>query len=289
MKKLSIFAAIAAAVVMSSCGGRAPKGNLKTELDTVAYAAGMANTQGLKEYLVQRMDVDTTYLDQFIKGLVDGANAGDDSKTKAYYAGVQIGQQVSNQMVKGLNYQIFGEDSTGTISRENFIAGFVDGVRGKGGLMTVHEADSMVLPKLQELRQREINKRYTEWKQQNVDFMAEVAKKEGIKSLGDGIYYTVEVEGKGALPADSNVVSVHYEGKLIDGTVFDSSYKREKPNSFAVNQVIPGWTKALLAMPVGSKWTVYIPQEQAYGPADMGTIKPFSALVFTVELLNIEK
>ena len=119
--------------------------------------------------------------------------------------------------------------------------------------------------------------------------MAKIAKKEGIKELGDGIYYEVLTEGKGAIPADTNRVKVNYEGKLINDTIFDSSYKRNEPTTFRCNQVIPGWTNALTHMPVGSKWKVYIPQDQAYADREMGQIKPFSCLIFTIDLLEIEK
>ena len=129
MKKFT-FAAIALiaalAASFTSCGN-SPKANLKNDIDTVSYTIGMVQTQGLKEYLVNQLGVDTTYMDAFIKGLNEGANAGDNKKTAAYYAGIQIGQQISNQMVKGLNHELFGEDSTKTISMKNFLAGFIAG------------------------------------------------------------------------------------------------------------------------------------------------------------------
>ena len=113
MKKISLLAVMAiTAATITSCGNSTPKANLKNDVDSLSYAIGMAQTQGLKEYLVERMGVDTTYMDEFIKGLNEGANAGDDKKKAAYYAGIQIGQQISNQMVKGINHEIFGEDST---------------------------------------------------------------------------------------------------------------------------------------------------------------------------------
>ena len=95
-------------------------------------------------------------------------------------------------------------------------------------------------------------------------------------------------EGNGAIPADTTMVKVHYEGRTIDGNVFDSSYKRESPITLRCNQVIKGWTDALVHMPVGSVWEVYIPQELAYGSRDQGQIKPFSALIFKIELISIE-
>ena len=288
MKKLSILAAVAVAAIMGSCTNGTPKADLKSDIDTLSYAVGVAQTQGLKEYLTQRMGVDTTYIDEFIKGLNEAANAGDNKKKAAYYAGLQIGQQVSQQMIQGINYDIFGEDSTQTVSLKNFMAGFVAGTTGKNALMTVEEASQKAQTMIQTVKTRVLEEKYGDWKKQCEDYMAGIAKKEGIQELGDGVYYEVITAGTGAVPADTNRVSVNYEGKLLNDTIFDSSYERKEPTKFRCNQVIPGWTKALTHMPVGSTWMVYIPQEQAYGEREAGKILPFSCLIFKIELLGIE-
>ena len=291
MKKFT-FAAIALIAVLAasftSCGN-SPKANLKNDIDTVSYTIGMVQTQGLKEYLVNQLGVDTTYMDAFIKGLNEGANAGDNKKTAAYYAGIQIGQQISNQMVKGLNHELFGEDSTKTISMKNFLAGFIAGTTGKNQLMTIDQASELAQTKMQIIKAREAEKQYGENKAAGEKFLAENAKKEGVKVLPSGVQYKVIKEGSGEIPADSSTVIVNYEGKTIDGTVFDSSYKRGEPATFPANRVIKGWTEALVHMPVGSVWEVYIPQELAYGERSTGQLKPFSALVFKIELVGIKK
>ena len=289
MKKFSILAAIAVAAIMGSCTNSTPTANLKNDIDTLSYAFGIAQTQGLKEYLTMRMDVDTTYIDEFIKGLNEAANAGDNKKKAAYYAGLQIGQQISQQMIKGINYEIFGEDSTQTISLKNFMAGFISGTTGKNALMTIDEASATAQSMMQTVKARVMEEKYGDWKKECEDYMAKIAKKEGIKELGDGIYYEVLTEGNGPVPADTCRVSVNYEGKLLNDTIFDSSYERKEPAKFMVKQVIPGWQKALTNMPVGSTWMVYIPQEQAYGERDGGKIPPFSCLIFKIEMLGIEK
>ena len=288
MKKFSIIAAVLVAAIMGSCTNGTPKANLKNDVDSLSYAFGLAQTRGLKEYLTMRMEVDTTYIDEFIKGLNEGANAGDNKKKAAYYAGIQIGQQVSQQMVKGINYEIFGDDSTRTISLKNFMAGFISGTNGKNCLMTIDEATATVETLMQSVKARVMEEKYGDWKKQCEEYMAGIAKKEGIQALGDGVYYEVLTEGKGAIPADTNRVEVNYEGKLLNDTIFDSSYQRGEPMKFRCNQVIPGWTKALTNMPVGSTWMVYIPQEQAYGEREAGKITPFSCLIFKIELLGIE-
>ena len=290
MKKFT-FAALAAvsAVMMFACGNGTPKANLKSDVDTVSYAIGMAQTQGLKEYLVGRLGVDTAYMDDFIKGLNEGANAGDDKKKAAYYAGIQIGQQISNQMVKGINHELFGEDSTKTISLKNFMAGFIAGTVGKGGLMTVDSAAQVAQEMMRAIKAKNLEKEFGGNKAEGEKFLAENGKKEGVKLLPSGVQYKVIKEGTGAMPKDTSLVKVHYEGKTIDGKVFDSSYKRNEPADFRANQVIKGWTDALVHMPAGSIWEVYIPQELAYGERQQGTdIKPFSVLIFKIELLEVD-
>ena len=249
MKKLSIVAVMAiAAAGFTACGNSTPKASLKTDVDTMSYAIGMAQTQGLKEYLVGSLDVDTAYMAEFIKGLQEGANAGDNKKKAAYYAGIQIGQQIANRMIKGINHEVFGDDST---------------------------------------KAKEMSKTYGPNKEAGEKFLAANAKKAGVKTLPSGVQYKVIKEGTGAIPADTSLVKVHYEGRLINDTIFDSSYKRGEPTTFRANQVIKGWTEALTHMPAGSVWEVYIPQELAYGERAQRNIDPFSALIFKIELLEV--
>ena len=290
MKKLTFVAAMAiAAATFTGCGNSTPKANLKTDVDTLSYAIGLAQTQGLKEYLIGRMNIDTTYMDQFIKGLNEGANAGDDKGRAAYYAGIQIGQQISNQMITGINQEVFGSDSTKTISLKNFMAGFITGTTGKKGLMTIEEAGQVAQTKMSEIRAKVMEKEYGPNKAAGEKFLAENKKKDGVKTLPSGVQYKVIKVGNGAMPADTSMVKVHYEGKTLDGKLFDSSYKNGQPVSLRANQVIKGWTEALVHMPVGSVWEVYIPQELAYGEREQGQIKPFSTLIFKIELISIEK
>ena len=291
MKKFTVtaLAAVAAVMMYASCDNGAPKASLKSDVDTVSYAIGMAQTQGLKEYLVGRLGVDTTYMDEFIKGLNEGANAGDDKKKAAYYAGIQIGQQISNQMVKGINHELFGEDSTKTISLKNFMAGFISGTTGKGGLMTPDSAAQVAQQLMRTIKAKNMEKEFGPNKKAGEDFLKENGKKQDVKTLESGVQYKVIKEGTGALPKDTSMVKVHYEGKTLDGKVFDSSYKRGQPTDFRANQVIKGWTDALVHMPAGSVWEVYIPQELAYGERQQGAdIKPFSMLIFKIELLEVD-
>ena len=288
MKKVSIFMAIAAAASLASCTAQSPKANLSTELDSLSYSIGMAQTQGLKGYLTGRLDVDTAYMAEFIKGLNEGANKTS-KKDIAYMAGLQIGQMVSKQWVEGFNQQIFGGDSTQTISRENLLAGFVAGVVGKG-IMTKEEAQTFMQTQMDAVKAKAMEKKYADNKAAGEKFLAENKTKEGVVTTPSGLQYKIITKGTGEIPADSSKVKVNYKGTLIDGTEFDSSYKRKEPATFRANQVIKGWTEALTMMPVGSKWELYIPQELAYGASETGgQIKPFSTLIFEVELVGIEK
>ncbi len=278
-----------AAASFTACGNGTPKANLNNDVDTMSYAIGMAQTMGLKDYLVERLGVDTAYMDDFIKGLNEGANAGDDKKQSAYYAGIQIGQQIGNQMVKGINREVFGGDSTQTISLKNFLAGFISGTTGAKGLMTMEEAQQTAQTKMQQIKAKNMEKLYGDNKVAGEKYLANYKKGKDVKELKNGVLYKVIKEGSGEIPTDTSMVKVQYEGKTIDGNVFDSSYKNGKPIQLRANQVIPGWSEALTHMPVGSVWEVVIPQDQAYAEREQGQIKPFSALIFKIELLGIEK
>ena len=288
MKKVSIFMAIAAAASLASCTAQSPKANLKTDIDSLSYSIGMAQTQGLKGYLTGRLDVDTAYMAEFIKGLNEGANKTS-KKDIAYMAGLQIGQQISNQMMKGINQELFAGDSTKTISKDNFMAGFIAGTLEKGGVMTMEAAQEYTRTAMETIKAKAMEEKYADNKAAGEKFLAENKTKEGVKTTPSGLQYKVITEGKGEIPADTCKVKVNYKGTLIDGTEFDSSYKRNEPATFRANQVIKGWTEALTMMPVGSKWELYIPQELAYGSRESGQIKPFSTLIFEVELVGIEK
>mgnify|MGYP000881002744 CR=1 FL=1 len=289
MKKVFFGALVAlSAAAFTGCGNSTPKADLKTDIDTMSYAMGLSQTQGLREFLVSRMQIDTTYMDEFIKGLNDGANAGDDKKKAAYYAGIQIGQQISQQMVKGINHEVFGEDSTKTISMKNFMAGFVTGTLGKKGLMTMEQAQQVAQLKMMAIKTKNMEKQYGPNKVAGEKFLAQNAKKAGIKTLPSGVQYRVIKEGTGAMPKDTSMVKVHYEGRTIDGKIFDSSYKNGSPVDLRANQVIPGWTDALVHMPAGSVWEVFIPQQLAYKERQQGQIKPFSALIFKIELISVD-
>jgi len=287
MKKVSILMVAVAAASLVSCTAQSPKATLKTDIDSLSYATGMARTEGLQMYLTQ-MGVDTANMADFMKGFNEGAKMTS-KKDVAYLTGMQIGQMVGKNWVEGLNQQIFGTDTTKTLNRNDMLAGFVAGVKNDTTKMTMMFAQTLSQTAVEKIKEKAISEQYTENKEAGEKFLAENKGKEGVKTTESGLQYKVITEGKGAVPTSSSRVKVNYKGTLIDGTEFDSSYKRNEPTTFRADQVIKGWTEALTMMPVGSKWELYIPQDLAYGSRDSGQIKPFSTLIFEVELIDIEK
>ncbi|WP_072531171.1 FKBP-type peptidyl-prolyl cis-trans isomerase [Bacteroides ilei] len=287
MKKSTVLMMFAAAAGLASCTAQGPKANMKSDIDSLSYMMGVSNTQGLKEYVMGRLGVDSAYMADFVKGLEQGVKETD-AKEKAYMAGMQIGQQISGDMFEAINNQLFNGDSLQSLNKENFLAGFIAAVQEKS-IVSADSASMYVRARAEVIKENSMKQKYADYIKKNEDFLAQNKSKEGVKVTPSGLQYKIITEGKGEIPADTSRVKVHYKGTLIDGTQFDSSYDRKEPTTFRANQVIKGWTEALTMMPVGSKWELYIPAELGYGSREAGQIKPFSTLIFEVELLSIEK
>jgi FKBP-type peptidyl-prolyl cis-trans isomerase FklB len=230
-----------------------------------------------------QLGVDTAYMADFVAGFEEAVKALKDPRQKARMAGVTIADQVSGRMLSGLKQEADGAPDS--INEQLFYRGFSDALLGDTAVMTMAKAQDVSRQKTEANRQAKIAVQTEKGRA----FLAENAKKEGVICLPSGLQYKVLKQGDGIVPQKTDKVKVHYEGRLINDTIFDSSYKRNEPTTFRANQVIPGWTNALTHMPVGSKWKVYIPQDQAYGDREAGQIKPFSCLIFTIDLLGIEK
>ena len=287
MKKI-LFIAAAAIVAFSACNnGGIPKGSPKTDLDTLSYELGVANSQGVKMYIANQLGVDTAYMDEFYKGFAAAAQAGDDKKLAAYYAGIQIGQQIGTQVFSAANSELFGQDSTKTINLQQLVAGFIEGAKGEP-IVPIETIRTELNKRVDAYKDQYLSKTFGDNKKKSEDFIAKQAKEEGIQKLPGGTLYKVLSEGNGPKPAADAKVQVIYEGKTIDGNVFDSSEKNNggKPTEIMLNQVIPAWQQALTLMPEGSEWELYVPYDQAYGNRDMGQIKPYSALIFKIKLVK---
>lgn len=290
MKKVSFLVAIAAASI-ASCTAQSPKAELNNGVDSLSYSFGLVQTNGLKEHLTGRLGIDTAYIADFVKGVQDGAYKEATQQEKAYHAGKEIGQMISEQWIPGFTQQVFGaEDTISQLNKDNIIAGFIAGTLGKGEQINMMEATQYLETNMQAIRYEQARKQYAANIEAGEKFLAENKTKEGVQTTASGLQYKIIKQGNGPIPADTSRVKVHYRGTLLDGTEFDSSYKRNKPMSFEANRVIKGWTEALTMMPVGSKWELYIPSELGYGAeGSRGKITPFSTLIFEVELLDIEK
>lgn len=202
-----------------------------------------------------------------------------DPKIRSSYA---IGTDIGN------NFKRQGLE----IDPKALAAGLADAFAGKPGLTdaevreTLNAFRTQMMEKMQAKQKNDAEKNIKEGEA----FLAANAKKEGVKVLPSGLQYKVLKSGKGKTPKATDTVKTHYHGTLIDGTVFDSSVERKEPATFAVNQVIPGWTEALQLMKEGDKWQLFIPAKLAYGERQMGpTITPNSTLIFEVELLSVEE
>jgi FKBP-type peptidyl-prolyl cis-trans isomerases 1 len=287
MKKLNIFMAVAlvAAFAFSSCNSNKAKlPTLKTQLDSLNYAFGLANGDGIKNYYIKG-DSAKKSIEALLAGLNEGMKGKVDKETgEISQLGTQIGTSLKEQKKKGLM-----NDSTLTVDIDLIKQGLVNGLRGYKGQMTPADAQAYLKKTMDARVAVKMEKQYGANKAAGEKFLAENAKKPGVITTASGLQYEVIKKGNGPLPTDTSKVKVNYHGTLIDGKVFDSSVDRKEPVVFPVNQVIKGWTEVLKLMPVGSKYKVYVPQQLAYGAADRGTIKPFSLLIFEVELISIEK
>jgi FKBP-type peptidyl-prolyl cis-trans isomerase FklB len=178
------------------------------------------------------------------------------------------------------------------IDLEMFIQGIRDGIKGAEPKYTTEQVRAAMTIFQHEMQAKEESRQKTVGEKNRRDGQAFLAKnkaKAGVKTLPSGLQYEVLKAGKGASPKASDTVKVHYEGTLLDGTVFDSSLKRKEPTVFPVNRVIPGWTEALQLMKVGDKWRLVVPSDLAYGDQGAGRdIGPNAVLTFEVELLGIE-
>ena len=295
MKKLILFALCASISLGMSAAKKTSKKKSKAPvevvdtvcIDTFSYYFGRANSNGLKGYLAQRMGIDTTYVADFLKGFEQMTLSEADKKEKARLAGIEIRQQVENQVYTQASKQV--NDSTDVLNKALFIKGFRDGFSGENNIIPMDSTQALVKKQMDYYHKVNMEKKYGANRIEGEEFLKANAKKDSVKVTPSGLQYKILTQGTGEVPTKESKVKVNYEGHLIDGTEFDSSYKRNKPVTFPVAGVIPGWTEALCMMPVGSKWMLYVPQELAYKDREQAKIPPFSCLIFTVELLEIEK
>ena len=292
MKKILLMAAVAASALFTACD-KTGNVTIKTDVDTIAYELGMAASPAdmLSNYLV-RMGCDSASVDQYLKGFVEGLKKENSTKDKAYELGKQHGMQTKEQMIANVSAQIFGEGSEETLDINLFLAGFMDVINDETKLFidSIKITQQMAQMELQRRVQDKVNERarveYAPNLKAGEEFLAAKAQEEGVVTLKDGVLYKVIKEGKknGKKPTLTDKIKVAYKGMTIDGEEFDSNEGIE----FPLASMIEGWKIAIPEMTEGSKWEIYIPYNLAYGErGSMPNIKPFSALVFEVELFNV--
>ena len=207
------------------------------------------------------------------------------SVTEQSPANEKVGYSLGYMMAEG------NKEAVGDLNLDTFEKGFRDGYKGTKAALTEEQMQEVLMTyqKEQEAKfAKDMESKAGDNKAKGAAFLAENGKKAGVKTTASGLQYKVVTAGTGKSPKATDVVEVNYEGKLIDGTVFDSSYERGEPIEFPLNQVIAGWTEGLQLMKEGGKYEFYIPSDIAYGEAGNAGIEPNSTLIFTVELLKVK-
>ena len=261
--------------IKSKCGNQVRVIALRTLNDSLNYAFGYLNGDEVARYI---LSTDTTgeQTKEFIQHINKGLKSNVQNP-QIVHMGEQIGKNIKEQEESGL----IGEPSL-TTDFALIKQGFVNGLLDFTEQMTGEEAGQYIEATMNHIK-------YGATKEEGEQFLAENALKDSVIVTESGLQYKVIKMGKGKKPVATDKVKVHYHGTLLNGTVFDSSVDRGEPITFALNQVIAGWTEGLQLMPVGSKFVFYIPQELGYGSRAAGSIPPYSTLIFEVELLGIEK
>lgn len=291
MKRFVSVLLIGIALCFASCKHELniPEAQLKSNLDTLSYCLGVfeaISSESFNNHLsYNQISEDNAY--DVLNGLYAGISnkekedQGSPEADEAYGLGFQMGEQLQKSRIYSTEKMI-GLGEKEHLSADIMARGFADNALGKVTL----QIDGKVLDRdgaektgdriIQSISARINSEKYSN--------------KEGVKALTDGIYYRVIKEGNGPKPkADSNV-EVIYEGRLYDGSEFDATSRHDTPTStLNLGKVIPGWRKAMMAMPVGSKWEIYIPSKEAYGEKGIpGSIPPYASLIFTIDFISIK-
>ncbi|MBO7049062.1 MAG: FKBP-type peptidyl-prolyl cis-trans isomerase [Bacteroidaceae bacterium] len=282
MKKLNVLVAGMAIAVLGSCGGVGTGKVVMNDVkDTISYSIGMGRAVRVYKNQLPYDIVDSVTIKSFVKGFLDAAQNPDDMAKLAYALGFEVGCQEMTQAYVGLAENLFGPGET--FNKSNYISGFRDGMLDNWKIMTFDEADETSNRLYEYLSQRQ----YDKVKEENAAYLEKKAKEDGVVKTASGLLYQVIKLGDGGpKPTADSDVEVRYRGELIDGTVFDES---TTPVTLNLGSVIKGWTEGLQLMSVGDKYRLFIPYDLGYGEQGAGgDIKPYSTLIFEVELVSIK-
>ena len=266
------------------------KMSLKTQNDSINYALGYANGDGIKNYYFKNLNTGQA-ITNFMKSLDISYHSTDNElvskdSTNEYFGISQIGSKVGTQLKKQIITGLMGYSDI-KVDYEMIKQGLFDGMNGSESVMKSKEAIEFLQKAVKKIENKPLTPGSILNKIAGEEFLSKNKKRPGVKTTNTGLQYEIGNYGTGPFPTDSSIVKIQYNGTFIDGTPFDST-NSIKPIEFQVSSVIKGWTEILKIMPVGSKFKVYIPQELAYGNQERGMIKPYSTLVFEIELLGIE-
>jgi FKBP-type peptidyl-prolyl cis-trans isomerase FklB len=277
-------------VALFSCTAQVPKADLKTAVDSISYAQGVLFAAQVDQMLMQ-FNLDSVNKADFLNGFKETFPINEkDKKAIARVAGQWYGMQYGAMFVPYFNNQLFGADSTQTMSKKAFLSGYLGSALNDSTIaFNVQDAQTYSMTAQESIRKAAIEKQFGESKKENEEWLEKNKSAEGVQVTPSGLQYKVVKEGAGPKPAETDRVKVTYKGTNIKDEVFDSTEGGD-PREFALNGVIRGWTEGMQLMPVGSTYIFYVPAELAYGEQDRGEfIKPFSTLIFEVELLEIVK
>lgn len=247
--------------------------------DSASYAMGVLQAPSLIQYLQQREGVDSAYVGEALSALSANLTAEQVDRIIAFAAGLKI-VKMNEAMAADLNRQLTGKTDTTYVDLNLMNKALTDAGTGKVGMLTADQAMAL-MERQEKYVAEELRLAGEKWLDEN-------AQKDSVVTTASGLQYKVLVQGEGEKAIEDSMVEVHYEGTLLDGTVFDSSYKRGQTASFKPTQVIKGWTEALQLMPVGSTWELYIPYNLAYGERGNRNIPPYSTLIFKVQVISLK-